>query len=116
MKYHVDVHMPQGLRTLAAAYLRGYARSFRTTSHVRDRAVEKGFILPSCLPQSAVLIEVTVEGGSFAKALFRASYDSRTDICFALTRDGFVPTAWFNAKDDNHKTLDVSQYVNGGCQ
>lgn len=116
MKYHVDVHMPAGLRTLAAAYLRGYAKSFRTTSHVRDRAAEKGFCIPSCLPQSAALVEVTVENGGFAKALFRATYDAQTDLCFSLTRDGFVPTAWFNSKNDNHKTLDVSQYVKGGCQ
>lgn len=60
------------------------------------------------------LYEVEVEEPCFMiKAVIRTSYDDNYDasIVFAFDNNDYnVRTAWFNRKQDTHRTLDESKY------
>jgi hypothetical protein len=45
------------------------------------------------------------------KALYRLAYTTNSDLCLVVTLSGFVKTAWLNARDDAHMTLDRSKYT-----
>jgi hypothetical protein len=98
--FHKDIGIPTSLaKPLPGMRLRyGY--------HAAERAQEKGIDkLPTALPTSFIIIETEATNGVTSKWVVRFSYDQVNDIVMPILPDGFVKTAWLNAKVDTHKTL-----------
>lgn len=77
--------------------------------HTLDRAKEKGINLPNTVEISEkTVIEIDTSEGE--KYTVRFHHDAKNDIVMVVMGDGFVRTAWLNAKNDRHRTLDKSRY------
>ena len=58
------------------------------------------------------LFEVGVTGNTVTKMAVRMPYDDRIDLIIVFKpRDGFVKTVWANEKNDKHRTLNRSRYI-----
>lgn len=111
-KYHRDIYFPDQLERLCRAILSKHQRSYRLSGHARDRLFEKGVDLRGPLPLGRCeVIEATMHGQLVEKILVRFPYDTQDDLVFGLTHHGVVTTCYWNARNDEHKTLRVSEYV-----
>lgn len=104
MLYHVDVQWPAGIPVTVSNL------PIEPTRHALDRAVTKGINLPLVATGSA--FEVEIIGGRVTKLAVRCPYSSTHDLCLVISREGALITCWLNHKQDTHRTLDTSKYVN----
>lgn len=58
-----------------------------------------------------MIFEYWKDGANIEKLVFRASFDTKQDLIFVLTQDKRILTVYFNQKQDNHKTLNPSNYA-----
>lgn len=110
MKYHTDIYMPEEAKRLEFAMLLRYSQ------HAREAASDDRYgkiDLPKVFDsRKATLIEAVIESGRVVKALYRMDYDNLHDLCMVIAMRGDqVLTVWLNRKDDEHRTLDRSQYA-----
>ena len=108
MIYHKEIGFPR-------AYIKPVGKKPTLLSrHAKDRSAEKGFVIPETVDMNDFdVIEIEWFAGAIAKLVIRGEYDNYDDIVMAVVPKGnafFVKTAWLNAWDDTHKTLDVSKY------
>lgn len=74
--------------------------------------------LPERFDGVGLLIEVGCKDKNWylpeniVKQVWRYKYNDKLDAVIVLQPDGFVRTVWFNERNDSHKTLDKSKYVN----
>lgn len=112
MKYHTDIYMPEEAKRLE------FATMLRYSQHAKNAAKDDRYgqiDLPKVFDsRKATLIEAVVESGKVVKALYRMDYDTLHDLCLVIaTAHDRVLTVWLNRKDDEHHTLDRSQYARG---
>lgn len=67
--------------------------------------------LPRTLPGDFQVIEVSMNGRRVTKWVVRFPASIEWDLVMAILPDGTVKTAWPNAKNDLHNTLDKSKYA-----
>lgn len=103
--YHKDVGLPKEFEKPSPGMFLRYG------GHSQERAAEKGLRLPARLPSEFQLIEVTMLKYRVIKWTIRFPLTSEWDIVLVVTPDGFVKTAWPNAANDLHRTLDRSKYA-----
>ena len=108
MIYHKEIGFPRG-------YTKPVGKKPTLLSrHAKDRSAEKGFVIPENVEMNDFdVIEIEMFAGKVTKMVIRGEYDNYDDICIVVVPKGnafFVKTAWLNAWDDTHKTLDVSKY------
>lgn len=109
--YHAEIRLPDGF-TIPTARV-----ALKWTRHAeRARWDDRYGMIPmfSTIPLSQFeVIEVGVEAGIIAKILVRGHYTDEIDICFVLIPGPqyVVKTVWMNRRNDQHKTLDRSKYV-----
>lgn len=102
--YHVDVWHP--LPTPEGQQWLKYSR------HSMARAEQKGFVLPPWVNWAdGTVVETLVSDGVVEKRVVRFPYYNDNDIVLVIQPDGFVRTAWLNARSDKHATLDTSKFV-----
>ena len=106
--YHPQIGFPSTFRRPVGSF-RAVA-----SAHAKDRAELKGFKLPTAINLNDYsIVEIEMDGSRLVKIVVRGEYDSYDDICMAIMfKNGgaFIKTAWLNAWDDSHKTLDPSRY------
>lgn len=107
--YHVKLTRPelwQQLLDHVATYLTP-GRELTPTLHAQEQAERRGLLLPTVLPEEFVVVEV-----SPGKCLLRMPYYSGW-LCMSINEAGNIVTAYHNAGDDDHATLDSTKYVVG---
>lgn len=112
--YHADIRLPDGFVTPTA-------RVRLIWTHRADRArFDDRFanVIPKFdnIPLSAFkVIEVGVEADRVVKIVVRGHWTTDLDLVFVLipsTRTSWlVKTVWINRRNDVHKSLDRSKYV-----
>lgn len=110
-RYHKDIGFPEQARMP-----HGFSPIIKLTygSHARDRSSERYIPnLPNVIDlRKADLFEIGVVGRTVSKLGFRYPYDEKNDLVMMVgTKDGFVRTVWLNDKNDHHRTLNKSQYI-----
>lgn len=89
------------------------------TIHAFDSAENDQYdviLLPATINLSKTdIFEIEIgKHDTIEKICIRMSYSKDYDLCMAIIPDGLiVKTVWLNSRDDNHKTLDKTRYVNG---
>lgn len=108
MLYHTDLGFPSTFSPPRGT------RPVTLSRHARDREQVKGFTVPTMLDVSLCdVIEIEVRGGRVVKYVVRGAYDDYNDLVIVVIPKGkawFVKTAWLNAWNDTHTTLDASKY------
>jgi hypothetical protein len=111
--YHKDIGFPDNLEMP-----RGFhpIMSLTYSSHANEEALSDKYgeiRLPQRVDvRKGTTVEVGVRNNVVSKLVIRFSYDANKDIVMVINpNDGFVRTVWFNEKNDRHKTLDRSKYV-----
>lgn len=117
VQYHSAVYFPDhiirwGYNLLADAITGGVSLGV----HAAQRMVEKNIhaVFSREFLANAEIFEVTLdESGRANKIAARVHVEGGRDVCFAMYRGGKIATLWTNSDDDQHATLDRSQYVGG---
>lgn len=139
--FHKDVYMPDSVKhvcELQQKNMNHYFFSFHLDEHLEKQAIEDRShkylrdIICECLdtlkdnPREVFEVEVSKSYNYFKKSNWfitkfcvRIPYDSDTDICVAIrpqyenaiAKDYKIITAWKNAHNDAHYTLDESKYA-----
>ena len=108
MLYHTEIGFPSIFRAPVGNFALTLSR------HARDRAREKSFTIPRSVEMNDFeIIEIEIIKNRLTKMVIRGEYDNYDDICIVVIpqRNGFfVKTAWLNAWDDKHNTLDHTKY------
>lgn len=102
--YHKDIGLPN-------SFSQPKGLNLKYAEHATDRAREKGVDMPRTLPPSYQIIEVTMNGRRVMKWLVRFPVSPEWDAVMPILPDGTVKTAWLNAKNDLHTTLDKSKFA-----
>ena len=114
LRYHRDIYLPVALAAQAQRTVEAYRTTFRLTHHARERAMEKGVLMPTALPEQGIdLIEVSCLPGTneFWACLIRFDHgDGVNDLCLVLSHQGAVITWFLNEKRDSHRTLNPRVY------
>lgn len=88
-------------------------RNWNLTDHARERASERGCSQDSILVtlREGIFIEAHQDAPSDLRAVYRHDIDPWRScvVVVSLTRR-VVVSAWVNATDDNHNTLDLRPY------
>lgn len=83
--------------------------------HALDRARTKNFVIPERIDmRDYTVIEIETSSSRVEKLVIRGKYDDYDDIVMVVIPRGgtfFVKTAWLNAWNDNHFTLDTTKYA-----
>lgn len=108
--YHVDVYFPPHLKMPVEGQPLWYSM------HAIRAAEFDGLDqarLPATLPPHRVIeVEVDRRTSVVTKWIVRAPLPGRyDDLVMAITSDYRVKTTWVNRRDDHHRTLDRSRYV-----
>ena len=111
-RYHRDVWLPDSLRRAAALFLPEPLTPLPLSRHYRE--LQERHRLPTSLymPRVYDLIELSVVRGTGAifRALIRAPWNQRSDICLVLEGDFEVVTAFYARPNDRHLSLDTRPY------
>jgi hypothetical protein len=119
--YNRALYWPDGIDYVVDHVL-GDEYAILASLHAKDRIKEKHlpeFVYKSCL--YGEIVEATFTEGHLDKIVTRLHdrRDNHNDICFAIIfKHGvnrplaLVKTVWCNNEDDDHATLNWSQYVN----
>lgn len=104
--------MPQGFSPMVR---------LRYGTHARQEAFADRYgilDLPETIDiRKADIVEIGVTGNTVTKIVARIPHDEKKDIVIVfLPADGFVKTVWANEKNDNHKSLNKSKYVDPNRQ
>lgn len=106
-KYHKDKKFPNFI-TLPKGTIR-----FTLSDHARQRSKENNFELPkSMYIIEEDIIEVKVKNKEIWRVLVRQKYNDTKDICVVFNMNFKLITAWLIDQEDNHSTLDASEYTN----
>ena len=126
--YHAEVYMPNWV-VCSARMMMTVADSAKMSHHLWGWIHSKSFdwlarykhrytsddikrIQREIKRNKPVPFEVGVERGAVVKYAVRLSLDDDNDISMVIDRNGYIRTAWINSKEDTHRTLDKSKYVN----
>ena len=111
-RYHRDVWLPDSLRLAAAQFLPDRGKELPISRHYRELQERYKLPLRLHMPHVYDLIELSVVRGTGAifRALIRAPWNRRSDICIVLEGDFEVVTAFYASQSDMHSTLDMSLY------
>lgn len=127
--YHVDVYMPKELKKIAKRLFANFRnRSKFNCQHVySNKDCDKCHSYNVELIQEALLkvnlddVNIFEIGTSHSITKYpnthiikfgvRFPYNDEEDIIIIYNPNGSVRTAWLNYKEDNHKTLDVTKYI-----
>lgn len=117
MLFHRDVFMPTELKfklnfkNEPLTYSRHAIMAAQT-----DRYMLNGIKLKSYISFSFKdVVEAEIINNKIAKLVVRLSYDLNYDITYVLLPGGKVKTVWLNKKTDQHKTLNVNNYIKKGA-
>ena len=66
---------------------------------------------PTLNTAKAKAVEVEIIRNRLTKIVYRVDYSDKFDLAIVVTHDRKVKTVWLNCKDDNHPTLDESNYL-----
>ena len=112
VRYHRDVWLPDSLRRAAAQFLPDPLKLLPLSRHYRE--LQERHRLPPAIhmPRVYDLIELVVVRGTGAifRALIRAPWNQRSDICLVLEGDFEVVTAFYAQAHDSHPSLDTRPY------
>ena len=111
--YHEDIgfptnaSLPPGFSPVIRLRYGGHARQEAMIDRYGDLK------LPDVIDiRKGDLFEVGVTGNTVTKMAVRMPYDDRIDLIIVFKpRDGFVKTVWANEKNDKHRTLNRSRYI-----
>lgn len=110
MKYHKDIYLPEIARNLEFVCLLDYTpHALREAQNDRYGAIKLPKVFDT---RQAEMIDVTLDGETITRALYRMDYDEGRDLCLVIepnTRKGI--TVWLNEKTDTHATLDKTRYA-----
>lgn len=106
--YHRDIGFPK-------LPMRPTLVTLQYGSHARREALEDRYgdiKLPrQVLLKRETLVEIEMTGRSVTKLVTRHHYDELHDLVIVLVpQNNFVKTVWLNRKNDDHQTLDRTQY------
>lgn len=111
-RFHRDVWLPDSLRLTAAQFLPKPLTPLPLSRHYGE--LQERYKLPRSLymPRVYDLIELSVVRGTGAifRALIRAPWNQRSDICLVLEGDHEVVTAFYARPNDRHPSLDTRPY------
>lgn len=112
MLYHKELGIPQQIKS----QIRQTGRVVPAYSdHAQGAALQRGIVLPRIIDYTKCEpFEIEVKrDGTIIKVAYRTKYpaDTKCDLVLIVhPSDNFVRTIWLNARDDNHKSLNVSLY------
>lgn len=127
--YHIDIYMPKELRKIAKRMFAKFKNNtkFKTNHIYNNQNCDKCHSYNIELIKEALLKvdinEVSIfEIGTnhsiteypnthIIKFGVRFPYNGKEDVIIFYNPNGSVRTTWLNYKEDNHKTLDVTKYI-----
>lgn len=107
--YHKDIYIPPLVFSDELLKL-----SYTAHAIDRERRLGKGRKpLPKYINLNlAELVELEVKKRAPYKAVFRMSYDNKSDIALVIKlKNMTVITLWLNSRDDDHETLNREKYA-----
>lgn len=112
MLFHKDLGLPSFLKLpKGEVTLVHSAHAKRAADSDRYGEIE----LPDSINlDGAEIIEVEASGPNVLKAVYRIPYCFTYDLILVIIPENescFLKTAWLNAANDKHETLDVSRYT-----
>lgn len=112
MLYHKDVFMPKRFIKQLPKNVRKLNYSSHATKEVNSDRYGKVSVPSEIIFQDWEIIEIeTVDNVTTDKVVIRNQFDNR-DICLAvIVKENLVKTFWINLRDDYHKTLNRSRYI-----
>lgn len=117
MIYHKDVFLPRRIKGMVP---QGVKNLFYSRHAKQEFSDKNGQIVPpdSLNFAETTVVEVTVHGNMLDKLVLRKEHDENNDIVIVCVpcignnkKNWFVKTVWLNRKNDNHRTLNRSVYV-----
>ena len=111
-RYHVDVYLPDWLRTAAEAFLPHKGTPLPLSEHYQKIHVARKLPGSLYMPYTFDIIDITTVRitNAIFRVLIRAPWNSKVDINLALEGDFEVVTAFWANSYDLHRTLDVNTY------
>ena len=117
-RYHKTIYMPDTIKNKLKAFNDSLnALKFKYIPHSIDNIKNRCYNIKSMLYFISKVIlsdkdifEVYTDDNNITKVCYRIEYDT-CDIILILSKDKTIITAYINAKEDNHITLNKNLYV-----
>lgn len=113
MLFHKDIRLPKNWRLPNVQVdLAWTQHAYRAAADDRYGLIEPYPVLDLSYCET---IEVELDGCKVLKLVLRAQWDDDHDVVYVVIPNGSKPwtvkTVWMNERNDTHRTLDRSRYV-----